>query len=264
MKNHNFILIPIFSLFILISCNKSSDITEPNSRTYEDIQEDFNNITFETGNNDISIENLNGNTWGFRVVMPDVDFTNNDRPLIISLHGCTTCGVFPDAHKNTDCLESLGFSSLNAIILSPNSHGESWTTLNNYEQIFSLIDLASTYLPIDTNKIVIHGYSDGGNASWFFGETESNIFSAAVPIATQYNTISNGIGRQMPIPFYVIHGENDTFFPLSNVQNWVNTSVNAGSDITLVVAPGLTHTEPCEYISHLQNASDWLLNDVWN
>jgi len=269
MKKQKFILIYPFFLFILLSCNKSGifiepDIADSGPRTYEDIQKDFENIDFNTGHNDVELENLENDIWKFRVVMPDVDFTNNNRPLIISLHGCAACGISPDAHKFTECLAEVGFKSLDAIIISPNSNGMLWPTIVNNEQVKTLVDLASTYLPIDTNRIVIHGYSDGGNGSWFFAETQDDIFSAAIPIASQYNTTNGGIGRLIPIPVYVIHGEDDALFPVENVQNWVSASVDAGSDITMIVAPDLTHPEPCEYASYLEDAADWLVNDVWN
>lgn len=264
----NLVLFLVLSA-ITLSCNKSGvfdepDIAEPEPRTYEDMQEDFSNIIFNPGTNDVELENLKDDIWRFRVIMPDVDFTNNKRPLIFSLHGCAACAVNPNSHKFTECLAEIGFKSLDAIIISPNSNGNLWPTLDNNEQVLTLVDLASTYLPVDTNKIVIHGYSDGGNGSWFFAETQFEIFSASIPIASQYNTTNNGIGRLIPIPVYVIHGEEDALFPVENVENWVNASIDSGSDITMVVAPELTHNEPCAYASYLEDAADWLVNDVWN
>ena len=274
MKNLKFVLIYILLSMVLYSCNnesvfQNSNIPDPiviedGPRTFEDVQEDFSNIDFLTGANDISLEHLNDDTWKFRVIMPDVDFTNNKRPLIITLHGCASCGISPDAHKFTECLAELGFESLDAIIISPNSNGKLWPTQENYEQVVSLVDLASTYLPVDTDKIVVHGYSDGGNGSWFFAETQASLFSASIPMASHYNTTNSGVGRLIPIPVYVIHGEDDALFPVGDVQNWVGASVDSGSDITMVVASGLTHPEPCEYVSYLQDAADWLVNHVWN
>ncbi|MCL6294625.1 dienelactone hydrolase family protein [Jejuia spongiicola] len=269
MKNQKFILTYSFLLLILLSCNKSGvfeepDIAEPGPRTYEDIQKDFEGFDFTPGHNDVELENLKNEIWKFRVVMPDVDFTNNNRPLIISLHGCASCGISPDSHKFTECLAETGFRALDAIILSPNSNGKLWPTLENNEQVITLVDLASTYLPVDTDKIVIHGYSDGGNGSWFFSETQSSLFSASIPMASQYNTTNSGVGRLIPIPVYVIHGQEDALFPVGNVENWVNASIDSGSDITMVIAPDLTHNEPCEYASYLEDAADWLVNDVWN
>ena len=279
MKNHKFILILLVATLGFFSCNNESVFEAPDipdvivdpdpdpdtgPLTYEDIQENFSNIDFVTGANDISLENLNDSNWDFRVVLPDVDFNNNNRPLIITLHGCASCGISPDAHKFTECLAELGFEALDAIIISPNSNGKLWHESENQEQILSLVDLASTYLSVDTDKIVIHGYSDGGNGSWFFSETQQNIFSASIPMASHYNTTNSGVGRVIPMPVYVIHGEDDALFPLGDVQSWVNASIDSGSDITMVVALGLTHNEPCSYASYLQDAADWLVNHVWN
>jgi len=281
MKSLKFITFCILLSLVFYNCNNESvfdgseipDVIvdpdpdpdpDPGPRTLADLQEDFSNIDFVTGINDVSLENLNGGTWSFRVIMPDVDFTNNDRPLILSLHGCAACGVSPEAHKFTGCLAEAGFTSINAIILSPNSNGEIWITENNYNQVTTLMDLASTYLPVDTGKIVAHGYSDGGNGSWFFAETASNVFSASIPMASHYNTINNGVGRLIPIPMYVIHGTEDALFPIEQVRVWVGASIDSGSDITMVEAPGLTHPAPCDYVSYLEVAAEWLVNDVWN
>jgi len=259
------LIIGLFSFLILLNgCSSSSnDGSEPVGRTYEDIKTDFSQINFVTGNNDIILQNLSGNTWDFRVIMPDVDFTNNKRPLVLTLHGCASC-VTTDAHKSTACYVEDGYAILDPIILSPNSHQMQWFEFANQDQVLALIDLVTTFLPVDINKIVVEGYSDGGNAAWFFAETQSGIFSASVASASYYNTTNNGVGRQIPIPMYVIHGENDELFPIADVQGWVQASIASGSDITFVTATGLTHPEPCNYVSYMQGAANWLLNTVWN
>jgi len=277
MKSIKPISICFLLILLLFNCNNESVFDPPNvpdvivdpdpdpgPRSLADIQEDFSNINFEVGVNDVSLENLTGGNWTFRVIMPDVDFTNNDRPLIITLHGCAACGLSPEAHKGTACLAEPGFAALDAIIISPNSNGEIWITQNNYNQVLTLVDLASTYLPVDTEKIAVHGYSDGGNGSWFYAETLFDKFSASIPMASHYITTNDGVGRLIPMPLYVIHGENDELFPVDDVQGWVDASVTSGSDITFVIAPELTHIEPCNYIDYLKVAADWLVNSVWN
>ena len=124
--------------------------------------------------------------------------------------------------------------------------------------------MASTFLPVDIDKVVVEGYSDGGNGAWFFAETQPAIFSASIPSASYYNTTNNGVGRKIPIPVYVIHGENDALFPIADVQGWVQASIDSGSNITFVTATGLTHPEPCNYVTYMQGAASWLLNSVWN
>lgn len=266
MKHLKLPFICLLVLTLSLSCSNSDDDNEPivPQRSFDDVRQDFSEINFTTGYNDIALLNHFNFVWNFRVIMPDVDFTNNNRPLIITLHGGVSISD-PNAHKYTDCYVEPGFESLDAIIISPNADQLAWFNSYNVEQVLSLIDLAIEFLPVDPNRVVVNGYSDGGNGSWYLGETRSSLFSAAIPMASNYFSYnSNGSARVMPIPMYVIHGENDELFLLEDIENWVIDTTAAGSDITFEVAPNLTHLEPCEYVSYLQNAANWLENHVWN
>lgn len=255
----------IFCTLFLYHCSSSDDSdNNTSSRTFNDVRQDFSNIEFTTGNNDIALRNHFNFIWNFRVIIPDVDLTNNNRPLIVTLHGGVSIND-PSAHTYTDCYAEPGFAALDPIIISPNADQLAWFNAYNVEFVLSLVDLAKEFLPVDPNKIVINGYSDGGNGSWFLGETRPNFFSAAVPMASNYGSYNqNGTPRVMPIPMYVIHGENDELFTLEDIESWVTETTAAGSDITLDVAPGLTHMQPCDYVPYLQNATDWLINHVWD
>lgn len=261
--NHSKHIFKFLLLFLLIfNCSKSEDSNEPAARTYTDVQNDFNNLILSTGINDVTLVGVDYAFWEFRVIIPDVDFTNNKRPLVVTLHGFS--GGDSNAHKNTDCYAEAGFAALDAIIISPNNRGLQWFEPYNQAQVITLIDLASDYLEVDTNKIVVNGYSDGGNGAWWYSENYSSIFSAGIPMASAYGSYnSDGSARIISTPTYVIHGENDELFSLENTQNWVNDTSISGSDTTLVIATGLTHTEPCNYTSYLQDASTWLTDVVW-
>lgn len=63
---------------------------------------------------------------------------------------------------------------------------------------------------------------------------------------------------------YVIHGEDDELFPVEITEQFVNKSINAGSNIEFVVATGLGHLDACDYATYLQDAATWLLTEVWN
>lgn len=262
MKNSIRLLLSLLVVAINYSCSKNDDSTEPASRTYEEVKQDFSMINFTTGNNDVSLIGVNNEFWEFRVIMPDVDLTNNNRPLILTLHGFANGDA--NAHKSTACYAEPGFASLDAIILSPNNRGLQWFEPYNQDQINTLIDMAKTYLPVDDAKIVVNGYSDGGNGAWWYSETQSNVFAAGIPMASAYGSYNpDGSARVIPTPTYVIHGENDALFSLANTQSWVNDTSLAGSDTMLVIASGLTHIEPCEYTPYLQDAATWLVNNIW-
>ena len=65
-------------------------------------------------------------------------------------------------------------------------------------------------------------------------------------------------------PFLVIQGINDALFPLATTEGYVNASIDVGSNITFVIAAGLGHYQPCDYVSYLRDAATWLITDVWN
>ncbi|WP_034057453.1 dienelactone hydrolase family protein [Lacinutrix jangbogonensis] len=262
MKTLKHLLACLLLFTLIYSCSDSDDSNALPARTFADVQNDFNSLTFSTGINDVSLIGVDNAFWEFRVIMPNVDLTNNNRPLIITLHGFS--GGDSNAHKNTACYAEPGFEALDAIIISPNNRGLQWFEPYNQRQIITLVDLASDYLPVDTNKVVVNGYSDGGNGAWWYSENYSNIFSAGIPMASAYGSYNpDNTARIIPTPTYVIHGENDTLFPLENTQTWVNDTSLSGSNTTLVIATGLTHVEPCNYISYLQDAATWLTDVIW-
>lgn len=257
----------IFIIVLNVSCGGGNgNFIVPSNRTAEDVKNDFSNLDIQPGINDFTLEStVAGFYWNFRIIAPENASESNKRPLIIDLHGGAS-NVYADAHKVTNsCLAQPAFADLNAYIISPNSNGYFWFDQENQVQVLALLDLAETYLPIDENKVVITGYSDGGNGSWFYADYYSDLFSAAIPMASSYNPAkSNGDVLKINIPLYVIHGGDDELFPVAQTEEWVNQSIEAGSDITFVIADGLTHFEPCEYIDYLKDASVWLQTDVWN
>jgi len=264
-----FKILPAMLLLVVISWSCGGDDDGPDPvlpRTAEDVRNDFKELalTIDVGVNDLSLESLlEGYYWHFRIIMPPGADLNNRRPLVLNLHGAAQSGS-TEAHKSTDCLVTPAFEGKDVIVLSPNSKGMLWYEEANVVQVLALLDLVTESLPVDPNRIVVTGYSDGGNGSWFFAQFYPNIFSASIPMASSYNTkSSSGNINKIDVPLYVIHGENDELFPLEVTQEYVNESIQAGSDITFEVAPGLSHNEPCNYLDHLKDAVNWLEQEVW-
>ena len=165
---------------------------------------------------------------------------------------------------NTECYIEPGLSGLNAFIISPNAGITEWYDLENQEKLFNLIQLAFEYWPVDRSKVAVVGYSNGGNASWFYSEHQFTTFSAGIPMASSYDiSITDSTSRKIETPLYVIHGENDELFPLEITQKWVEESIDAGSDIKFVVADTLSHFRPCDYSPYLKEAANWLEEEVW-
>lgn len=258
-------------VFSMLSCGGGGDDGPDNPpdppdlpRSAQDVIDDFNNLTINIGTNDLVLESLvEGVFWNFRLIVPEGATAANKRPLVLRLHGAAQANS-ATAHQSTACLVEPGFEGKDVFILSPNSNGDLWYEQNNIVQVLALLDLTTSNLNVDSDKVVITGYSDGGNGSWFFAQYYETLFSAAIPMATSYDTASSsGAINKINVPLYVIHGSEDDLFPLETTQAFVDESIAAGSDITFVVADGLVHNEPCTYLDEFKEAVSWLETEVW-
>jgi predicted peptidase len=256
LKLPNFCLI---ALMLLTNGCKSDDSPDP--ITYADVEQAFQNIAFTPGIQDLSLNVSETQTYEFRVIIPDVDLTQK-LPLIFALHGASNGE--PTAHMNTDCYVEPGLDALDAVIISPNSGVTIWGTVENQDKMRILVDLSTRFWPVDLNRVAVMGYSSGGNGTWFYTESQPQIFSAGIAIASGYNVLRpDNTARTMPRPLYVIHGENDDFFPVDTVSFWVDQTIQAGSSIEFVIAPGLGHYTPCDYVPYIETAALWLRDEIW-
>ena len=258
-------LILLLLIVVFSSCSKDNgdDITIVDSRTLEDVTEDFKNLNIQPGINDISMESINaGVFWNFRVIAPTNASETDKRPLVIALHGAS--GGSPTAHQNTSCYVEPGLVDLNAFIISPNAGTEQWYSTNNQMQIINLVKLATANWDVDTSKVLVTGYSNGGNASWLYVDFFPQYFTASIAMASSYNTRrADGSISAITIPLYVIHSNGDELFPVATTQEFVDDSVSAGSNIEFVVVDGLSHYAPCDYVQHLKDGVTWVQNEVW-
>jgi len=251
-----------FALLVLNACQSDDDpvVVPVPSRTLADVEADFQALDLSAGVHDVSLEIINDVFYHFRVIAPERT-DGETRPLVLAFHGATTS---TDAHKNTACYVEPGLDTLDAFILSPFAEGGLWFEDKNQEMIGNLVFWIQKYWPVDTDKIAVTGYSNGGNASWLFSKFQSNTISAGIPMASSYDVYElDGSVGVWDVPLYVIHGENDELFPLDTTQAWVEATIDAGSDITFVVAPELGHYTPCEYVPYLKEAAIWLKETVW-
>ncbi|HFB99449.1 MAG TPA: hypothetical protein ENJ53_01460 [Phaeodactylibacter sp.] len=182
-----------------------------------------------------------------RVVIPPKNET--PKPLIIALHWAGGGDTYIQYGK---CLAEPAFKKLNAYMIIPDAESMVWTNKYNEQKVLELIALAKENWNIDSKKIVVTGYSNGGNGAWFFAEKHPDLINAAIPMASAYRPES-----KIKIPLYVIHGEKDELFNITRTHNWVNASKEKGSNITFKSVPKLSHYMACDYVKPLKKAVDW-------
>jgi predicted peptidase len=112
---------------------------------------------------------------------------------------------------------------------------------------------------VDLQRIYLTGLSMGGEASYRFAVLRPETFAALVPLSCYVDSKTYSmLDRIKDLPVWVIHGENDTVFPLSKAQEPVEAIRAAGGNVRFTILEGHDHdtwtdtySDPAFY--------DWLL-----
>lgn len=211
-------------------------------------EKNFAKIKITTGKRDVSLQVSDKQTWDMRMCFPKD--TSQKKPLIIALHWA---GGFDSYKEFSSCLIEPGMADLDAYIIVPDGQFIHWTNRYNEDKIIRLVTMAKRFWNIDTNKIIITGYSNGGIGSWFFADKHPELFNAAIPIAGIYD-----LQNKIKIPMYVIHGAKDELFKVQKVASIVKFAINKESDITFVINPEFSHNMACSYVNELKKATQWI------
>ncbi|MFC1784784.1 dienelactone hydrolase family protein [Candidatus Neomarinimicrobiota bacterium] len=198
----------------------------------------------------------NDKDYYYSIAIPHDYNGSESYPLMLTLHwGEEVHFQSGISFLNTFILPTL--QGFNGIIISPScSENSGWIHENSEIFILSLIDQIKTDYNIDSLKIVITGYSMGGIGTWYYAVTYPEIFSLAIPIASMPpNSI---LPITDIIPTYVIHGDNDEYFPLSNAKNLVSDIKIKNNIIKLVEVENATHYDTDKYKEPLSESLDWI------
>ncbi|WP_378187120.1 hypothetical protein ACE939_02055 [Aquimarina sp. W85] len=215
----------------------------------------FLSIPIDSTETNGSITTLdNKSDWKFNLKSPKLE-PNKRYPLFISLHG----GVASKNHlKFSNCLVAPAFSTIESFIFSPSGAWRTWSLTYLQKRIDDFIFLAKQHWPIDPDKIVLIGYSNGALAGWERAQDPNTPFSAFILMASSGKT-----NEIITTPTYVIQGTKDQLFSFKKVQKRITEARKIGSKLTFHSAIDKTHIKACDYVDELSTAVNWLENSVW-
>jgi len=163
----------------------------------------------------------------YRYAFPlDYDNTSN-YPMTIVLHGSGFSGSDNEQQLWNGMqwrinAEHYGYNDFSVLPQAPTS---GW--VNHTDKLYSLIrELISTY-PVDTTKIVITGWSDGGGGAYRMLNKYPKLFSAGVTIAGT----SGGFGNLKHIPVWINHGSDDDVVLVSISRDYISNFENTGLNV---------------------------------
>lgn len=239
MSNVN---LSIFLIILLAASEISAQKEYEYERPPKVMNSDIKSYKLEEGRCNIQFKMNDGGYWNAALSIPDIP-DEGIVPLVLALHWG---GPWDGYIGYSECLAFPAFESLNAIIIAPSSDGKRWTTPKNEARVVDLMKKVNKHWPVDPERVIVTGYSNGGIGSWFLAKKYPKLFTTAIPIAGSYQE------AKIKIPVYAIHGEMDELFNINEVSETIKSSIKKGSNIKFKIIPGFNHYDACAYLDELK------------
>ncbi len=197
-----------------------------------------------------------GTELRFTIFVPENYSKETPSPLIVALH----YGGDVTPFYGRGVLEHLvapALKELDAVIIAPDSIAGRWTNETNEAAVIEIIDHVIAGYNIDMAKLLVTGYSMGGQGAWYLAGRNQDRFSAAIPMSGRP---FEGISWRIPV--YVIHSREDEIIPLAPTKEFVERLTSKGHDVRLVVIEKVSHYETSRFIEPLRSAVPWIRR-VW-
>jgi predicted peptidase len=176
-------------------------------------------------------------------------------PLVLALHYGYD-GPKPDPYTGKEMIEAFrpGLSGLNAVVVAPDALGGDWTDARNEQLAVWLTRSAMKSYKIDPKKVVITGFSLGGQGTWFIGSRHQDLFTGAIPVAAP---VAGG-DVAWTIPVFVIHSDKDEIVSYNSAKKHADAVKAKGAKLEFKTLTGLSHYKTGSYGPHLADAVKWL------
>jgi predicted peptidase len=175
-------------------------------------------------------------------------------PLVLALHYGYD-GAVPEAYTGEGMIESFrpGLADFKAIVIAPDVLGGDWTDAQNEQAAVWLVNSAMKTYSVDPKRVIITGYSMGGEGTWFIGSRHQDVFTAAIPVAAPVAGTTD-----WKLPVYVIHSQADEIVSHSEAKRHFDAIKAKGGTIEMKSVIGLTHYDTESYASYVGEGMRWL------
>ena len=193
----------------------------------------------------------------YGISVPPADDPQKPRPLVLVLHPAANGNSRP--YYGTIFMRQIfspALNDLHPIMVAPDCPGRDWTDPKSEKAVMELIEIVLGEYAIDRHRILVTGYSMGGQGTWFMESRHSDLFTGAIVIAGSAR--NEPVERLAKIPTYVIHSRDDQVIPFEPAEQTVRELEKLGRPVKFEALDGLQHYEMGGYMSAIRRAGQWM------
>jgi phospholipase/carboxylesterase len=183
---------------------------------------------------------------GFTLYVPERTDGRRALPLVVALHGGMGSGsdfVWTWLRE----ARSRGF-----LLLAPTSRGSTWSLHApelDARPLRAMLDFVASRWPVDRERVLLTGLSDGGTFALLAGLGEDAPWTALAPVAGVLHPLvfaTGGLARARRRRILWVHGARDWMFPIALARAGRDALAAAGAEVELREVPDLSHAYPRE------------------
>lgn len=175
-------------------------------------------------------------------------------PLVLVLHYGYD-GAKPKAYTGGEMIKDFrtGLAGLKAILIAPDVVGGDWKSASNEIAAVWLTKSAMKTYKVDLKKVLVTGFSLGGEGAYFIGSRHQDVFTAAIPVAAPVAG-----GTEWKIPICIVHSSKDERVSHSSAKSRAEAIKANGGTVEFKSVGGLGHYASNQYNPYLKDAVNWV------
>jgi predicted peptidase len=185
---------------------------------------------------------------------------SDPRPLVLALHpgGPRVAGY---GSRFLQQVALPGLADLRAVVVAPDCPAGSWADPGAERAVLTLVEKVRQEFAIDSRRVLVMGFSMGGQGTWFMSSRHADLFTAAIVMAGPLG--NEPLERRGTIPTYVIHSRNDEVVPFAPAERTARQLETLGRLVRFEELRGPSHGDMGRYVDALQRAGRWVA-DAWS
>lgn len=181
---------------------------------------------------------------GFSLYVPEPWDGSSPMPLIVALHG-------GHGHGRDFLWTWLREARARGmLVLAPTSRDRTWSMMGpdvDAEPLREMVASVAARYPVDGERVLLTGMSDGATYALFCGLREGMPFTHLAPACGVLHPAlfaSGDLGRAHGRPIYLVHGALDWMFPVASARLTRQALLAAGARLVYREIEDLSHTYP--------------------